>query len=122
MTEQRICIKEGVIVVRRPGLHGTRFTAAKTERIIREEKDERHARAQIRSSRQQRLADSKLDTEIIKAESVINLRDSLLRELAIYENNSLEASADMNVDTIERIKKTLEKTKLEIVEALKTLI
>lgn len=53
---------------------------------------------------------------------MINLRSSLLRELAIYENNSIESSREMNADTIERMKRTLEKTKVEIVEALKTLV
>src|SRR4051794_4882659 len=100
MTEQKIYIPRGVIVARRPGLHGTRFTTEKTERIVREEKDERYARQLSRSSQRQSLADSKLNTEIIKTESVVNLRSSLLRELAIYENNSIESSTDMNADTI----------------------
>lgn len=122
MTEQRISILEGGFITTRPGLRGARFTTGKTKQRIREEKDERHARALIRSSRHQHFADSELGTEVIKAESVINLRSSLLRELAIYENNSIESSREMNADTIERMKRTLEKTKVEIVEALKTLV
>ena len=85
-------------------------------------KTTRHARDLIRTLRRNDLAGSKLDAEIRKAESVINLRNSLLQELAIYENNFSEPSSDMKADTIGRMKRTLEKTKREIMEALKTLV
>lgn len=122
MTGQRISIPKEVIVIRRPGLRGARFTTEKTEQRIREENDERNARESNRSFRRNNLASSELDIDIRKAESVINLRSSLLRELAIYENSSSESLTGMKADSIERMKNTLEKTKSEIAEALKTLV
>ena len=70
-----------------PEFRGRRFTTEETEKRIEKEKKEREENQKLRDRRQKdREADSCLDIEIQKQNNLVDLRDSLLRELANREN------------------------------------
>ncbi|KAL6242583.1 hypothetical protein RBB50_010229 [Rhinocladiella similis] len=122
MERTRISLPSDVIVIDRPGFRGRRFTTEKTEERIRREKEEREKKYAIRCQRRDNSGrHTDLDIELQKTDSIINLRDSLLRELAIRENISQGFSSVPDRAAFERLRRSIEKARYEITEALKTL-
>lgn len=123
MERTRITLPKDVIVVDRPGFRGRRFTTVAIEERIRREQEERAKNWAIRCQRRDNAArDTHLDIELQKTENITNLRDSLLRELAIRENNSQETCSLPDRPASNRLWRTFEKTRQEITETLKTLV
>ena len=122
MDPKRISLPDDVIAVDRPGFRGRRFTTVKHEERIQREKEERERKWALRCRRREELVQqAQSDIELQKAESIANLRQSLLRELAIRENLLQELSTAADSTNLAKLKQTTEKAKMEVVEALKTL-
>ena len=120
---KRICIPNGVAVVSRPGRRGPRFTTEKAEQRIREANEERMAKLLIRVSQRKDWADnSRLEAELLKLESVIGLRDSLLQNLARHENISRRLYPGNEAGSGEKQRRNFDQMRCEIMEALHILV
>lgn len=123
MAQGRINIPKNIISTYRPGFCGRRFATEKTELGIRQANEEREARLETRSFRQNEQIDKAyFDTELKKVESVVKLRDFLLQELAKHENALNGQREKVEEETYEKMEQTLERVKYETVEALRTLV
>jgi len=122
MEVPRIKLPDNVAVIDRPGFRGRRFTTKETEERIRREREEREAKWAIRCQRRENLGkNTHVDIEIQKNDNITQLRESLLRELAIRENASKGFSSVPDQTTYERLPRIWEKVRAEIEQALKTL-
>ncbi len=123
MERTRISIPNDVIVIDRPGFRGRRFATKKNEERIRREKEDREKKYAIRCQRRDNSGRHRhFDIELQKTENITNLRDSLLRELAIRENISEGFCSVPDRAASERLKQSTKNVRYEIMVALKTLV
>jgi hypothetical protein len=124
MNPEEIQLPEGVLTTNRLGFRRCRrFTTEATETRLCQEKEVREAAWAVRCARIATIEkDAELDIGLKKAGKVLQLIDSLLRELAIRENLWGETlTSSSNVVGV-KLKANLERTRLEIAEAVKTLM
>lgn len=109
-------------VTRRPGIRGPRFVVEETERRLRRESEERQAKWDARYLRDRiPEMESELVVELKKADGLVGLIQSILRDLAIRENLCKEISSRQDEET-ERSKRILERARSEFLGALRTVI
>ncbi|KAK6380191.1 hypothetical protein LTS17_005380 [Exophiala oligosperma] len=122
MSVPRIQLPDNIEVIDRPGFRGRRFTTKDTEARIRREREEREAKWAIRCQRRENFKkNTHVEIETQKNDNIIQLRESLLQELAIRENTLKECNSVPTQATYDRMLRNWEKVLAEIEQALRTL-